>query len=149
MLLSQNAQSEEKVILSRCTIFSLSPNDLHSSSLQLSSFSSTYSLLSPQITMSSANIMVHGASSLISSVILSITIANKQVLKADPWCSPTFTSNPSVTPTAHLTAVVLSSYIILYYSYILLCQSRLSHAIPHLFSWHLVISFLQLHKPTM
>ena len=49
--------------------------------LQLSSFSSTRSLLSLQITMSSANIMVHGASSLISSVILSITIANKQVFK--------------------------------------------------------------------
>ena len=79
--------------------------------LQLSSFSSTCSLLSLQITMSSANIMVHGASSLMSSVILSITIANKQGLKADHWCSPTFTSNPSVTPTAHLTAVVLPSYI--------------------------------------
>ena len=79
--------------------------------LQPSGFSSTCSLLSLQITMSSANIMVHGASSLISSVILSIIIANKQGLKADPWCSLTFTSNPSVTPTAHLTAVVLSSYI--------------------------------------
>ena len=52
--------------------------------LQLSSFSSTCSLLSLQITMSSANIMVRGASSLISSVILSIIIANKQGLKADP-----------------------------------------------------------------
>ena len=31
--------------------------------------------------------MVHGASSLISSVILSITIASKQGLNADPWCS--------------------------------------------------------------
>ena len=44
--------------------------------------------------------MVHGASSLISSVILSITIANKQGLRADPCCSPTVTSNPSITPTA-------------------------------------------------
>ena len=51
--------------------------------IQLSSVSSTCSLLSLQITMSSANIMVHGASSLISSIILSITIANKQGLKAD------------------------------------------------------------------
>uniref|UniRef100_A0A3B4DWA3 ZP domain-containing protein n=1 Tax=Pygocentrus nattereri TaxID=42514 RepID=A0A3B4DWA3_PYGNA len=47
-------------------------------------FSSTCSLLSPQITMSSANIMVHGASCLTSSVHLSITIANKKGLKADP-----------------------------------------------------------------
>ena len=74
---------------------------------QLSSFSSTRSLLSLQITMSSAVVIVHGASSLISSVILS----NKQGLKADHRCSLTFTSNPSVTPTAHLTAVVLLSYI--------------------------------------
>ena len=51
-----------------------------------------------------------GASSLISCVIISITIANKRWLKADPWCSPIFTSNPSVTPTAQLTAGILSSH---------------------------------------
>ena len=38
---------------------------------------------------------------------------------------------------------------ILYYSHILLCHSRLSHAILHLFSWHVVIRFLQVHKHTM
>ena len=56
--------------------------------IQLSSFSSTHFLLPLQITMASANIMVHGASSLISSVILSITIANskgsKPILGAVP-----------------------------------------------------------------
>ena len=46
-----------------------------------------------------------------------ITIENKQGLKAGPWCSPTFTSNPSVTPTAHLTGV-LSSCILYYVLYI-------------------------------
>ena len=38
---------------------------------------------------------------------------------------------------------------ILYYSHVLLCHSRISHAIPHLFPWHLVICFLQVHKHTM
>ncbi|KAJ8356648.1 hypothetical protein SKAU_G00194420 [Synaphobranchus kaupii] len=60
--------------------------------------------------MSSANIMVHGDSCLTSSVNLSITIANKKGLRADPWCNPTPTLNASVTPTAHLTTVTLSSY---------------------------------------
>uniref|UniRef100_A0A3P9M289 Uncharacterized protein n=1 Tax=Oryzias latipes TaxID=8090 RepID=A0A3P9M289_ORYLA len=64
--------------------------------LHLSSCSSTCSLLSLQITMSSANIIVQGDSCLTSSVSLSISIANKKGLKADPWCSPTSTLNPSV-----------------------------------------------------
>ena len=84
---------------------------LYKAYIQLSSLSSTCPLLSLQTTIPSANIMVYGASSLIASVILSITISNKQGLKADHWCSPTFTSNPSVTPTAPFTAVVLPSYI--------------------------------------
>ena len=76
--------------------------DFHSSYLHCiitSSFSSMCSLLSL--------IMLHGASSLVSSVIL---IANKQGLKADLWCSPTFVLDPCVTPTAHLTVVVFSSF---------------------------------------
>ena len=89
--------------------FCLSPCDFHSSFskayIQLSSFSSTCSLLSRQITMSSVNITVHGASSLISSY--PSPFPNKQGLKADRWCSPTFTSNPSAIPTAHLTAVII------------------------------------------
>ena len=111
----------------------------------LSSISSTRSFLLLHIAMSSANIMVHGASSLISS----ITIANKQRLKTDPWCSPTFNSNLSVTHTAHFIVVVLSSYIILYYAHILLCQTSLSHATPHLFYWHLAVSFLHSQRHTM
>ena len=86
--------------------------------LQLSSFASTCSLLSLQITMSSANIMVHGASSLISSVILSVTIANKQGLKAYPWCSPTFTWNHPPPP------------------------ALLQHTSPVLYSHHTYISIL-------
>ncbi|XP_054648940.1 uncharacterized protein LOC129190355 [Dunckerocampus dactyliophorus] len=57
---------------------------LSRANLHLSSFSSTCSLLSLQITMSSANIIVHGDSCLTSSVSLSITIANKKGLRADP-----------------------------------------------------------------
>ncbi|KAF7663340.1 hypothetical protein LDENG_00211810, partial [Lucifuga dentata] len=78
--------------------------------LHLSRFSSTCSLLSLQITMSSANIIVQGDSCLTSSVSLSITTANKKGLRADPWCSPTSTLNSSVTPTAHLTTVLQLSY---------------------------------------
>ncbi|XP_068188235.1 glucocorticoid receptor-like isoform X2 [Antennarius striatus] len=49
---------------------------INKSNLHLFSFSSTCSLLSLQITMSSANIIVHGDSSLTSSVSLSITRAD-------------------------------------------------------------------------
>ncbi|KAI5617978.1 hypothetical protein C0J50_22567, partial [Silurus asotus] len=42
------------------------------------------SLLSPQITISSANIIVQGDSCLTSSINLSITIANRKGLRADP-----------------------------------------------------------------
>ncbi|KAK3515669.1 hypothetical protein QTP70_026463 [Hemibagrus guttatus] len=52
--------------------------------LHLSRFSSTCSLLSLQITMSSANIIVQGDSCLTSSDNWSITIANRKGLRADP-----------------------------------------------------------------
>ncbi|KAK3514994.1 hypothetical protein QTP70_003257 [Hemibagrus guttatus] len=52
--------------------------------LHLSRFSSTSSLLSQQITMSSANNIVHGDSCLTSSDKWSITIANRKGLKAGP-----------------------------------------------------------------
>ncbi|KAK2811705.1 hypothetical protein Q5P01_000176 [Channa striata] len=55
--------------------------------LHLSSCSSTCSLLLLQISMSSANIIVQGDFCLTSSVNLSISIANKKGLKADPWCT--------------------------------------------------------------
>ncbi|XP_068170159.1 MTOR-associated protein MEAK7 isoform X1 [Antennarius striatus] len=57
---------------------------LSRTNLHLSSFSSICSLLPLQITMSSANIIVHGDSCLTSSVRLSITIASKKGLRADP-----------------------------------------------------------------
>uniref|UniRef100_A0A8C4N0J5 Uncharacterized protein n=1 Tax=Eptatretus burgeri TaxID=7764 RepID=A0A8C4N0J5_EPTBU len=57
---------------------------LSSAYLHLSSFALACSLLSLQIMMSSANIIVHGDSCLISSVNRSITIANRKGLKADP-----------------------------------------------------------------
>ena len=85
--------------------------------VQLSSFSSICSLLSLQITMSSANIMVHGAFSLISSVILSITIANKQGLEADPWCHPPLHMSrtpPSLLPHTSLLLYCHHTYLVLF-----------------------------------
>ena len=79
--------------------------------LQHSSLYSTSSLVSLQITISSANSIVHGGSLLTSSVSLSIITANKSRLYADPWCSPTLTLKLSVVLTAHLTIVLLPSYI--------------------------------------
>ena len=75
--------------------------------LHLSKFSSTCSLVSQQITMSTANIIVHGVTCLTSSVHHH---SNKKGLRADPWCSdpcciPTSTLNSSVTPAAHLTTI--------------------------------------------
>lgn len=71
--------------------------------LHLSSFSSS----SSQITASSANIIVPSYPT--SSVNLLITTANKGGLKTDP-CNLMSTLNTSLTPTAHLTTVLLSSY---------------------------------------
>ncbi|KAI5610302.1 hypothetical protein C0J50_5125, partial [Silurus asotus] len=45
---------------------------------------STCSLLSPQITISSTNIIVHGDFCLTSSINLSITTANRKGLRAHP-----------------------------------------------------------------
>ena len=60
---------------------------LHLSSLwpHLSRSSSTCSLLSLQIAMSSANIIIHQYSCLTSLVSPSITPANKKSFRADPW----------------------------------------------------------------
>ena len=64
-----------------------------------------------QITIPSANSIVHGGSLLTSSVSLSIITANRNGFNADTWCSPTLTLKLSVVPIAHLTTVSLSSYI--------------------------------------
>ncbi|KAK3525460.1 hypothetical protein QTP86_031915 [Hemibagrus guttatus] len=64
-----------KKVIDRCA---------ESANLHLSRFSSTCSLLSLQITMSSANIIVQGDSCLTSSENWSITIANRKGLRADP-----------------------------------------------------------------
>ena len=79
--------------------------------LQHSSLCSTFSLVSLQITISSANSIVHGGFLLTSSVSLSIITANRIGLNANSWCSPTSTSKFYLVPTAHLTTVSLSSYI--------------------------------------
>ena len=79
--------------------------------LQHSSLCSTSSLVSSQITISSANSIVHGGSLLTSFVRLSIITANRNGLNADPWCSPTLTMKLSVLPTAHLTIVSLPLYV--------------------------------------
>ena len=73
--------------------------------LQHSNLRSTSSLVSSQITISSANSIVHGGSLLTSFVSLSIIIANRNGL------SPTLTLKLSVVPIAHLTTVSLPSYI--------------------------------------
>ena len=79
--------------------------------LQNSSLPSTSSLAFWQITMSSANSIVHGSSLLTLFVILSIITVNRNGLNVGFWCSPTLTLKLSVVPTAHLTTVSLSSYI--------------------------------------
>ena len=79
--------------------------------LQDCSICSTSSLVSSQITISSANSIVHGGFLLTSSVSLSIITINRSGLNTDPWCSPTLNLKLSVVPTAHLTTVSLSSYI--------------------------------------
>ena len=84
---------------------------LYNTYLRDSSLRSTSSLVSSQITILSTNSIVHGGSLLTSSVSLSIITANRNGLNADPWCSPTFTLKLSVVPTAHLTTILLSSYI--------------------------------------
>ena len=78
---------------------------------QDSNLRSTSSLVSSQITISSANSIVHGGSLLTSSVSLSIITAKRDGLNADPWCSPTLTLKLSVVPIAHLTTVSVPSYI--------------------------------------
>lgn len=90
----------------RLASLNLSPN----CSTSTSRLSSTSTLLSLPITMSSVNVIVHGESCPASSVNQSITIANKKDLRADPWCNTTLTLNQSVTLTAFLTTVSLSSY---------------------------------------
>ena len=79
--------------------------------MQDSSLLSISSLVSLQITISSANSIVHGGSLLTSSVSLSIITANRNRLNTDPWCSPTLTLKLSVVATAHPTTVLLPSYI--------------------------------------
>ena len=78
---------------------------------QDSNHCSTSFLVSLQITISSANSIVHGGFLLTSSVSLSIITVNSNGLNADPWCSPTLNLKLSVVPTAHLTTVLLRSYI--------------------------------------
>ncbi|KAI5617252.1 hypothetical protein C0J50_23197, partial [Silurus asotus] len=57
---------------------------LSSAYLHLSRLFSTCSLILPQITISSANIVIHGDSCLTSSFNLSITAANRKGLRPDP-----------------------------------------------------------------
>ena len=61
------------------------------SSAQHFSLCSISSLVSSQITISSANSIVPGGSLLTSSVSLFIITANRNGLNADPWCSPILT----------------------------------------------------------
>ena len=92
------------------SIFTFTPL-LSNAYFQDSNLRSTSFLVSSQITISSANSIIHDGSPLISSVSLSIITANRNALNADSWCSPTLTLKLFVVPTAHLTTVSLSSYI--------------------------------------
>lgn len=92
---------------------------LSSTCLHLSSFYFNRALLILHITMSSANIISHEDSCLISCVSLSITKVNKKGLRADPGGAPPPPWS-AVTPTAHFTAVLQTSFIsvttIIYFS---------------------------------
>lgn len=59
-------------------------------------------------------------------------------LRADLWCNPTPTSNPSVTPTTHTTVQIH----VLCHPHILLCHPWVSHVAPQFIFWHLIICFL-------
>lgn len=98
--------------------------------LHLSRVFSTCSTLTTDH-MSSAN-RVHRDSCLISSANMSIIIADKKELRADPWCNPTSTLNMSITAIIN----------VLHYSYILLSHFQLSHTVAQLLSRHHVICFL-------
>lgn len=76
-----------------------------SSSLHFSRFSSTCSHCRSQHHL-------HTSQRPVSHLVLNlpITMPNKKRLVADAVCSPTATWNPPVTPTAHLSAVMLHSY---------------------------------------
>ena len=78
--------------------------------LQHSSLCFTFFLVSSQITISSANSIVHGNSLLTSFISLFMITTNRNRLNADPWCSPTLILKLSVVLAAHLTTVLLSSY---------------------------------------
>ena len=77
----------------------------------LLSWSLRKSLISNQHIISSANSIVYGGSLLTSSVSLSIITANRNGLNVYPWYISTLTLKLSVVPTAHLTTVLLPSYI--------------------------------------
>ena len=80
---------------------------MHTSRILVSAPLLPWSLCKSQYHQQTASSMVV----LSSSVSLSIITANRNKLNADPWCSPTFTVNLSVVPTAHLITVSLPSYI--------------------------------------
>ena len=85
--------------------------------LQHSSLYSTSSLVSSQITISSANGIVHVGSLLTSSVSLFIITANRNGLNADPWCTPALTLKLSVVHCfAFLVHFLYNSHILFHYS---------------------------------
>lgn len=105
--------------------------------LWLSRCPSNCSLLSLQITMSSANTVARGESCLTYFFSMSVAIANKMELRADLCSCPTSASNSSVTPHHCLTALTH----VLHHSNILSCHSRLTHAILQI----LIFSFVWLY----
>src|SRR6201996_7256574 len=99
--------------LSICSVFSLFTLSPLSSSaiLTCSNILSTSCTSSAISTISSANSIHHGTSCTTPFSSSSNTRMNKYGLKADPWCTPTFTSKLSDTPVLVLILVVTLSYI--------------------------------------
>ena len=135
------------LIFNRLTFIPL----LSNACLQHSSLRSTLSLVSFQITLLSANRIVHGGSLLTSSVSLSIISANRNGLKADPWYSSTLTLKLPVVLIAHLTTVSVSSYIS--------CTSRtyfstisdflIQHILSHTRTYFLIHTRLPIATPSI
>lgn len=96
--------------------------------LHLSRFSFTSSLLSLQVTVSSAIVIVHGDSCPNSSVSLS-----QKGLKADCWCQPTFILNSCHTNSTrhHCHTALLHVYISLTYFSLHSYHTRLPHTKPN------------------
>ena len=82
---------------------------MHTSSILVSAPFLPWSLCKSQYYQQIASSML--VLSLLHPLACPFSHANRKGLNADPWCNPTLTLKLSVVPTAHLTTVLLPSYI--------------------------------------